>query len=262
MERLLRDGTALAYEESGHGDPPLVFIHGWCCDHTYFAPQVAHFQDRFRCVALDLRGHGASDKPEAGPYTLPGFADDVAWLCQQLALERPVLIGHSMGGTIGFDVAARYPSLPSAVALLDSALSLSPAARAAVLKLVQELRGPDYRTIQREYVGHALFIPPDDAATRERVLDAMGTAPRYMMIAAMEGLAAYDAAPVVHGLRVPTAFVAGNEPIPRTDVATLRALLPDVWYAQTLGSGHFVQLMVPAQINSMLDRFLELLPAR
>lgn len=71
MPKLDRDGVALYYEEQGQGKPALVFVHGWCCDRTYHAPQVAHFSKTHRCVALDLRGHGESDKPEEG-YSIPG----------------------------------------------------------------------------------------------------------------------------------------------------------------------------------------------
>jgi pimeloyl-ACP methyl ester carboxylesterase len=63
MRRLRRDGVALFYDEAGGGELPLVFVHGWCCDHTYFAPQFEHFRRKHRVVAVDLRGHGQSDKP-------------------------------------------------------------------------------------------------------------------------------------------------------------------------------------------------------
>ena len=64
MRRLHRDGVAPFYEEAGSEDPPLVLVHGWCCDHAYFAPRLEHFAGRgYRVVAVDLRGHGKSDKP-------------------------------------------------------------------------------------------------------------------------------------------------------------------------------------------------------
>jgi pimeloyl-ACP methyl ester carboxylesterase len=61
---------------------------------------------------VDLRGHGRSDKPN-GRYSMQAFADDLAWMCDQLKLEKPLFIGHSMGGVVAFDLAARYPDLPS-----------------------------------------------------------------------------------------------------------------------------------------------------
>jgi pimeloyl-ACP methyl ester carboxylesterase len=56
MQSLVRDGVRLAYTEAGSGDPPLLFVHGWCCDHSYFQPQFEHFQRGHRVVAVDLRG--------------------------------------------------------------------------------------------------------------------------------------------------------------------------------------------------------------
>src|SRR5262249_39115283 len=81
VQHLDHDDTTLAYEDTGTGDPAFVFVHGWTCNHTHFAPQVEHFRRRHRTVAVDLRGHGASDAPEQ-EYTISGFADDVAWLCE------------------------------------------------------------------------------------------------------------------------------------------------------------------------------------
>ncbi len=77
MPYLQRDGVSLVYQEQGSGDPPIVFVHGWMCDHTHFAPQFEHFGRKHRVAAVDLRGHGRSDTPEQD-YTIDGFADDLA----------------------------------------------------------------------------------------------------------------------------------------------------------------------------------------
>src|SRR5262249_3702887 len=112
---LERDGRSLFFEEAGSG-PPVLLVHGWCCDPTYLGPQRAHLATRFRVVALDLVGHGRSDKPE-GPYPLSRFADDVAWLAEHLGLHRPLVIGHSMGGGTAIELAARHPALPRAIVM-------------------------------------------------------------------------------------------------------------------------------------------------
>ena len=53
-----RDGPRLYYERAGSGDPELLFVHGWCCDHTAFGPQFDHFAETHPATALDLRGCG------------------------------------------------------------------------------------------------------------------------------------------------------------------------------------------------------------
>ena len=77
MRRLRRDGVALFYEEAGVGEPPMLLVHGLACDHTHLTPQLEHFSDDHRVVAVDLRGHGQSDAPHQ-EYTIEGFADDLA----------------------------------------------------------------------------------------------------------------------------------------------------------------------------------------
>jgi pimeloyl-ACP methyl ester carboxylesterase len=113
-----RDDLSLFYEQEGSADPPLLFIHGWCCDHTFFKPQFDHFKSSHAVTALDLRGCGNSDRPEDG-YDLPTLADDVAWLCDELGISRSIVVGHSLGGMIAIELAARHPSGPQAVIAVD-----------------------------------------------------------------------------------------------------------------------------------------------
>jgi pimeloyl-ACP methyl ester carboxylesterase len=252
---LRRDGVALFYDEAGGGESSLIFVHGWCCDHTYFAPQFEHFRRKHRVVAVDLRGHGQSDKPHHS-YTMEALADDLAWMCDQLGVEKPVVIGHSMGAIVAFDLACRYPTLPSAIVMLDAALVLPARARAAAPHLMEELRGPDYREVQRNYVANSLFIPTDDQQRKERILEDMSSAPQHMMVSAMESLQNYDAAAVAEGYTVPALYIAADEPQPHTDVSRFPKLVPRLMDRKTVGSGHFCQLEVPEQVNPMIERFL------
>lgn len=112
--RLSRDATRLNAVELGQGEPSILCIHGLGGDHRLFGPQITHFAGRHRVVAVDLRGHGASEGP-APRDAIRQFADDVAWQCQQLDLARPVLVGHSGGGHVAAQLAADFPALVSGV---------------------------------------------------------------------------------------------------------------------------------------------------
>src|ERR1700746_854255 len=97
-----RDGVRLGHFEAGPAfgrTPPLLLVNGRTGDHRIFTPQIDHFAKSRRVGAIDLRGHGASDAPKQD-YTMAGFADDIAWQCAELGLDRPVVIGHSLGGAI------------------------------------------------------------------------------------------------------------------------------------------------------------------
>src|SRR5437867_7325652 len=125
LKTATRDGVKLAYLDTGTGDPPLLFVHGWCCDHAYWRDQIPEFAQRHRVVAADLRGTGGSDAPDRD-YSIAQFADDVAWLCGEIGLEKPVIVGHSMGGLIALDIARRYPELPRALVFNDAVLTPFP----------------------------------------------------------------------------------------------------------------------------------------
>jgi pimeloyl-ACP methyl ester carboxylesterase len=255
LQRLQRGRVALFFEEVGGRLPPLLLVHGWCCDHTYFAPQIEYFVDRgHRVVAVDLRGHGRSDKPQQ-EYSMQAFADDLAWLCGKLGLSEPMVIGHSMGGIVAFDLACRYPEAICAIVMLDAAVVLPAGAKAAIPQMVQALRGQNYREMQRQYVASALFLPTDDQARKARILDEMSYAPQHVMVSAMEGLHNYDPTAVVGNLSAPALYIAADEPQPRADMASFHDICPNLMFGQTVGSGHFCQLEVPEQVNAMIERF-------
>lgn len=241
MQSLRRDGVNFFYEETAGGDPPILFVHGWCCD---FAPQFGRYAERgHRVVAVDLRGHGQSDKPE-GSYAMGVFADDVAWVCERIGLEKPVVIGHSMGGKIAFDLAARYATLPSAVVMLDAAIVLPSASREAIPGLMEKLSGSDYKEVLRKYASDSLFISTDDPARKVRILSGMASAPQHVMLSAMQGLHDYDP-DTVGSPEVPGVYVAADEAQPRSDMSRFHEMFPDILYGKTVGSGHFLTLMLP-----------------
>ncbi|MEJ0017769.1 MAG: alpha/beta hydrolase [Acetobacteraceae bacterium] len=249
-----RDGVALFYQEAAGDGPPVLLVHGWSCNHSHFAPQFEHFAARgHRVVAVDLRGHGRSDRPEQ-EYTMLGFADDLAWLCGELGLVKPLVIGHSMGGIAAFELAGRFPHVPAAVALVDS--SVAPASRAGFSNAFDLLGGSDYLPKVRDYIARNLFIASDDTARRDQIVEQMSSTAHHVMLSAMSSVRAYDPAPAAAGLIAPCLYIAANMVPLRSDPARLRDLIPHVHYGMTVGAGHFCQLEVPDQVNAMLDRFL------
>lgn len=256
MQTLDRGGTKLAYFDSGGDGRPVALVHGWCCDHSFFEPQIEHFtQAGRRVIAFDLRGHGTSDAPD-GRYTMGLFADDVAWGLEWLGARHPVVIGHSMGGIIAFDLAARYPNLPAAIVMLDSSIVRPAASAAAVDGMIKALAGPDRVATMRNYVTGALFIPTDDPVREAKLLDLMASAPAHVVVSAMEGMREFDPQLARGRIKAPSLYIAADEPGPRSDMAVLRDLLPQLAFGQTVGSGHFCQLEVPEQVNAMIDRFM------
>ena len=115
-------GVSLAYDVTGRGEPPMVLVHGWGGDRSYLAPQSEFFARGHAVLALDLRGHGESGQPTpgSGRYSVDVLADDVLAVAAAAGLDRPVLVGHSLGALIGLSGAAR-PGALSALVMVDPA---------------------------------------------------------------------------------------------------------------------------------------------
>ena len=253
MRSLARDGVELCFEEAGSGGPPLLLVHGWTCDHSHMAPQLAHFQDSHRVIAVDLRGHGQSDKPEQD-YTMTGFAEDLAWLCGELDVEKPVVIGHSMGGVIALTLASQFPDLASAIVTLDSPIVLPRALKDGFEPLIKALKTPQYREAQWQFVSEGLFLPTDDPARKAQIVDDMSSAPQHVMAPAFEHTILCDTEDLVQKRHVPLLVLLAAQAL--SDVSRLQQLCPDAVIGQTVGAGHFHQLEVPDQVNAMIERFL------
>lgn len=250
----LPGGGWIAWEEAGTGAPAVVLLHGWCCDRGFLAPQQAHLAARHRVIAVDLPGHGASDAPRRD-YGAAALAADVAWLCARLGLARPIVVGHSLGGAVAVELALAAPTAAAAVVVLDTTIGPAPATRATWAALVEALSGPDYRAAARRAIEELYFLPTDDPARRARIVAAMTAAPQHVMRDGMAGVAAWDSQRIA-GLRVPLLHVARS--IGGTDHDHLRRLCPAAFTGRVVGSGHFITLEVPEQVNAMIDRFLTL----
>lgn len=260
------DGAALAVLDTGsHAGPPagpdaalgptpLLFIHGNSCDHTFLAPQIAHFSPSRRVVAPDLRGHGASAKP-LGDYSFARLAEDLADICQALSLPRVVAVGHSMGGMLAVELSHRHPHLVAAVAGLDSTLLTPPGRPSRIMSLLDGLKSTAYQGYFLRYFDNA-FEPTDDPQRRQAILEYMLQTPQHVMVSLFEQWRLADGAAALRALDVPLLYVSATKP--RMDLAALRELCPQLVTGQVVGSGHFLTLETPTQVNAMLERFLEM----
>ena len=116
--RFDRGGVSLAYDERGDRDSPaVVLLHGLSGSRVTWEPLATRLSDRFRVIAVDLRGHGESDR--ASSYRLPDYGSDVAALCESVVGGEAVLVGHSLGGITTAFVAATRPDLVRGAFLED-----------------------------------------------------------------------------------------------------------------------------------------------
>jgi pimeloyl-ACP methyl ester carboxylesterase len=101
------DGYRIRYLTAGDpSNPTLVLVHGWLMHAGFWRETMAELEDRYYCIAVDLLGHGHSDKPQYANYSISAHARRILRLLDQLQIDRFTVIGHSMGGQISLYLAA------------------------------------------------------------------------------------------------------------------------------------------------------------
>src|SRR5205823_430083 len=110
-------------------------------------------------------------------YSISSHADDVAWMIGELGLYKPVVVGHSLGGAIAFDLAARFPALPGALVILDAPVVVPPEIGGVMAgPLFAAMGTPGWQRALRDFMAAAMN-PADDQTRSARILDAMEVFP-------------------------------------------------------------------------------------
>ena len=206
------DGTNIAYEERGAGEP-LLLISGQGSDRHGWDLIIDDFAANHRCITWDHRGTGESDKPHEPAYTIEGFAADAMALLDHLAIDRAHAYGISMGGRVCQRLAIAYPERMGAVVLgcttpgnrhgvrrpadVDAAMANRPDDLEERLRfMAANLVSPEWMAEHPEWL----------EAMRERLKDPIPAYAQKLHYAASEGHEAWDELPsiarpvlVIHG---------------------------------------------------------------
>lgn len=254
MEIILPDQIKLYFDKAGLGNPTFIFIHGGGADSSHLAPQFYFFARRGTAINLDLRGYGKSDKPtQYGTFAQD--ADDVAYLCRQLKITSPIIVGHSTGGMVAVELAAKHPMLPAAIVLISSGVLFPKAALEDEEKVLRGLRSVTYRTVIQTLIDQ-ICLPSD--RFKSHVEETFFAIPQEQWVAYYEAMFAWDkvAPERVSACKLPILYIEDSGGC-FSNLPLFSSLCPQLVIGKTVGSGHFPTLEVPEQVNSMIEDFIK-----
>jgi pimeloyl-ACP methyl ester carboxylesterase len=244
------DGLKIHSTVSGTGKETVVLVHGWTCDESTWTEQVPVLAKQYRVVTLDLPGHGQSDSPKDGKFSIDLFARAIEAVRVQVKADRVVLVGHSMGTPVIRRYASLYPQHTLALVLVEGVTGGNPQRERRTGAMMS---GPDGRK-NREAMIRGMFSPTTPPALQERLLKMMLAAPEATAVGALD--ATLDATKHEDDvLRIPTLAVYADHSR-LGDRANLLTHFPKLEYKEIPGTGHFVMLEKPVEFNRLLLTFL------
>ncbi len=263
------DGGTIHAIEKGEGRP-VVLIHGITLRSDVWAPQFHQLVDRYRVIAVDLRGHGRSTAGDRG-FGMPRLAEDLATLLEALDLRGAIVIGHSMGGMTAMQFCGDFPEVLDArvagiMLIATRAHQVMPpyvdrAAKAAVaqgrtrLAAGQEL--PARVGVNTGLARMAFGDHPSPKAVR--IVAEMGRSmvPESMVLS-IEGLLEHDAREALRATHTPTMVVVGTRDLltPVPSGSHLAHLLPNSEFVVLPRAGHQLMQERPEELAALLDGFV------
>ena len=263
------DGAELYYKVEGkeQGNPGLIFIHGWCSNLNHWESQATYFQDSHRILRMDRRGMGKSTTPGSG-HTPQQHASDIAAIARHEGFSNAVAIAHAGGAPAGISLSHDYPDLVGAYIMVDSAAMPkadleNPTNRSEQFyaEMIKKLTAPEGEIYFRELYTSFFGAQADRALVGTAVAEACRT-PVDVRVKEIRLMAADSATPAA-AMRQPTLVMVGPwmaEAFPQAaDSEHLKSCfkqVEQVELARAIGTGHFLQLEVPDQVNTFITSFV------
>ncbi len=241
------DGVEIAYSTAGVGEPALVFVHGWTLDRGFWDEQMHHFSRDRQTVALDLAGHGESGT-ERAEWTMAAFGHDVAAVVEAIGLERVVLIGHSMGGSVVLEASQLLEGRVAGIVLVDAfhdpEQPMPDEEREGILAAYRD----DFEVSVGSMVRQYLFAPETDSLLAERIVTQMSTFDPSIGIPSVEALFLADYREMFQHIDVP--IMAINSDLYATNEASMTRY--GIAVRTMAGVGHFPMVEAPQRFNEIL----------
>ena len=257
------EGCSLHYETYGDGSPVLL-VHGLGSSAQDWEYQIPALAAHYQVIAVDVRGHGRSDKPHER-YSIPGFSADIEALLEHLQLGPVHLVGLSMGGMIGFQLAVDQPQLLKSLTIVNSAPQ------------VKVKSFDDFRQFAKRWLlarvfsmetigkglGRNLFPKPEQADLRNKIAKRWAQNDKRAYLASFSAIVGWGVQEKLSRIACPTLIVtADHDYTPVAQKQSYTRLIANAELIVIEDSRHATPLDQPEAFNRVLMRFLTALENR
>lgn len=262
-------GRSVNYVDIGEAkEGVVVFVHGLSGSWQNWLENLPRFAETRRCIAVDLPGFGQSEMP-AERISISGYARCVDELCDRLSLGSVALVGNSMGGFVGAEMAIAFPQRVERLVLVAAAgISIVHLRREPLLAVGRILAAggamsaaQQRAVLRRPGLTHATFalvFRHPTRLARDLLLEQMLGTGKPGFLPALDALTSYDFTDRLPEIGCPTLVVWGSNDmlVPVRDASEFERLIPDARKVVMADTGHCAMLERPETFNALLAEFL------
>jgi pimeloyl-ACP methyl ester carboxylesterase len=243
------------YKSIGEGKTAVVFIHGWCCDHSVWRDQAAAFNGKVRMLFVDLPGYGKSDHPKI-EYTMDVFAKGVDAVVEDAGVEKAILVGHSMGTPVARQFYRLFPEKTKAIIFVDGALRSFAKTEADADKFLSVFKEETFKDTAPKMFA-SMFKANTPEAVRDHIAKLVANTTPHVAISSMRGMVdpkVWKGDPI----KVPCQAIMAKTPFWNEDYKKFaRTLVPDLDYREFDNVGHMLFMEDPIAVNAAMGEFLK-----
>lgn len=247
------NGAKIHYKSYGQGSDAFVLVHGWSSNLEAWGYQIPDLAKRGRVIAIDLPGHGQSDKPQLS-YTMDHFAAAIDAVMKDAKVERGVILGHSMGTPVARQFYRKYPKKTLAIVIVDGAL------RPFGDKAMRDQYLNMFRSANYKEAGTQMFTqmtPMLSAEDKQKALASFGSTPQNVLVSAMESMND-EALYASDKINVPVLAILAKSPFwPADTEEFLKGLAPDLEVIWWEGVDHFLHQEKTKDFNNAVIAFVD-----
>lgn len=260
----------LKHADKGTGTPALVLIHGLCCDHSDWQPQLETFSATHRVLTPTLRGHGGDGRP-AATLTMENLAADVVALLRSKGVTQAVVGGHSMGTRVAHEVRHQAPELVKGIILVDGSDSANGDLQQAIAGFDAATSGDKLKP-WLQGLFEIMFYGDRFADLRKACVQRALRMPDENLRSLYRNMMTWDTTKgdtVMRGVDVPTLVIQsttrGEDGVRRALAekelghypSVVKSRIPDAEFALLAGHGHFTGLEAPEWTNDAITGWLK-----
>jgi pimeloyl-ACP methyl ester carboxylesterase len=252
---LSSDGVEISFLNQGKGNPAILFVHGWANNNTIWEYQVAHFSEKYKVVAVDLPGFGASGTNRS-EWTMSSYGKDITEVIKKLRLKEVILVGFSMGAPVVVEAAVMNPDVVKGLVIVNDMHNVNMEYTPEIIAYMEEMMMDVVKNPAVEKLGYFFRTNVDE--NYQKVLAMIADSPMIGWEESLQALFQWineDCKVLLPKVKAPIVAVnSGQEP---TDVDAFKAYVPTFKAKIIPDVGHVVMWDATDEFNRLLEETIQ-----